>query len=124
MTVGPPTDQGFFYDFFSPSHEVVSETIYSQIEETMKKIVKQKHKFERLELTRDQALDMFQYNKFKTHLLLNKVPEGASTSVYRIGDFVDLCTGPHIPNTGLMTSVKLLKNSSTYWLGNAENESL
>ena len=67
---------------------------------------------------------MFQCNKFKMHLLLNKVPEGALTSAYRIGDFVDLCTGPHIPNTGLMTSVKLLKNSSTYWLGNSENESL
>ena len=119
LTVGPPTDQGFFYDFYSPSGEVVSETAYKDIEDIMKRIVKQKLRFERLELTREQALEMFEYNKFKTHILETKVPEGVMTSVYRIGDFVDLCTGPHIAHTGLLNSFKLLKNSSTYWLGNA-----
>jgi threonyl-tRNA synthetase len=76
LTVGPPTDQGFFYDFFSPSGEVVSETQYSEIEALMKKIADRKLKFERLELTRDEALDMFTGNKFKTQILNSKVPEG------------------------------------------------
>lgn len=101
MTVGPPTDQGFFYDFYSPHGEVVSEANYSNIEESMKKIIKSKLRFERLELTRVEALEMFQENKFKTHLLKTKVPDGGLTSVYRIGEFVDLCTGPHIAHTGL-----------------------
>ena len=90
----------------------------------MKKIIKAKLKFERLELTREEALDMFQHNRFKTHLLETKVQTGGITSVYRIGDFVDLCTGPHLAHTGLVQNVKLLKNSSTYWLGNAANDSL
>jgi threonyl-tRNA synthetase len=102
LTVGPPTDQGFFYDFFSPHGEVVSEAHYGNIEEAMKKIIKAKLKFERLDLTRDEALDMFQHNRFKTHLLQTKVPADGLTSVYRIGDFVDLCTGPHIAHTGLV----------------------
>ena len=90
----------------------------------MKKIVKAKYKFERLDLTRDEALEMFKENKFKTHMIETKIPPGSLTSVYRIGEFVDLCTGPHISNTGMMISVKLLKNSSTYWLGDAKNDSL
>jgi len=74
LTVGPPTDQGFFYDFYSPHQEVVSDAHYSEIEESMKKIVKSKLRFERLDLTRHEALQMFEGNKFKTHLLLSKVP--------------------------------------------------
>ena len=86
--------------------------------------MKQKLEFERLELTKEQALDLFSYNKFKTYLIESKIADGAETSVYRIGDFVDLCTGPHLPHTGHVKVVSLVKNSSAYWLGSAENESL
>ena len=82
MTVGPPTDQGFFYDFYSPHGEVVSEANYSNIEESMKKIIKSKLRFERLELTRDEALEMFQENKSKLRFnikisMVEKSPEAA-----------------------------------------------
>jgi threonyl-tRNA synthetase len=90
----------------------------------MKQIIKAKHAFERLELSKEQAMDLFSYNKFKTYLIDSKIPDGGHTSVYRIGDFIDLCTGPHVPHTGHIKVMHLVKNSSAYWLGSAENESL
>jgi len=98
--------------------------MYADIETIMKRISKARHPFERLDLTREEALDLFAENRFKTHLLKTKVSPGGLTSAYRIGYFVDLCTGPHVAHTGQISHVKLLKNSSTYWLGNSENESL
>ena len=86
--------------------------------------MKQRYPFENLHLSKDEALDMFSYSKFKSHLIQEKVKEDEMTSVYRIGDFVDLCTGPHIPTTGQAKVMSLVKNSSAYWLGNSENESL
>ena len=90
----------------------------------MKKIIKQKYRFERLELTKEEALDLFSYNRFKTYLIDTKVPDGGLTSAYRVGDFVDLCMGPHLPHTGFVKSFKLLKNSGAYWLGDSNQESL
>lgn len=67
---------------------------------------------------------MFSYNKFKTELIQKKVPDSSLTSVYRIGDFIDLCTGPHISHTGLASAFKLMKHSATYWQADASKESL
>ena len=61
---------------------------------------------------------MFSYNKFKSHLIENKVPDSAMTSVYKIGEFIDLCTGPHLKSTGLAKGFAITKHSSAYWLGN------
>ena len=67
---------------------------------------------------------MFEYNKYKTHLIKSKVPDGGLTSIYKIGDFIDLCTGPHIKSTGLVKGFEITKHSSAYWLGDQRNESL
>jgi len=67
---------------------------------------------------------MFSYNKFKTELILKKVGKNELTSVFKIGDFVDLCTGPHIPSTKYAKAFKVMKHSQAYWLGNSERESL
>ena len=118
LTVGPPTSDGFFYDFFSPSGQVVSSpNDFATLEASIKKIIKAKHRFERLELSKEEALDLFSYNRFKTYLIENKVPDDGLTSVYKVGDFIDLCTGPHLPHTGHVKAFKLMKNSATYWLG-------
>ena len=90
----------------------------------IKEIVEAKLLFERLEISKEEALDLFSYNKFKTELITKKIPEGAMTSVYKIGDFVDLCTGPHIPHTGLAPAFDIIKHSGAYWLGDASNHSL
>lgn len=76
----------------------------------MKKIVKGKHRFERLALSKEQALDMFSDNPYKSRIISDKI-EG-ETSVYKVGDFIDLCRGPHLPHSGLVKALKLMKNSA------------
>ena len=110
LTVGPATEEGFFYDFWLPDNQVVSQNHYSDLESIIKTIIKDKHRFERLELSKEQALDMFSENAFKTRIILDKVAE--QTSVYKVGEFIDLCTGPHLPHTGLVKAFKLMKNSA------------
>lgn len=75
-------------------------------------------------MTKSEALDLFDYNDFKKYLIETKIADNEMTSVYRVGDFIDLCTGPHIPHSGFARAFKLLKHSATYWLGDAQNESL
>lgn len=67
---------------------------------------------------------MFEDNKYKQELIQSKVKDGETTSCYRIGDFVDLCTGPHIEHTGFARGFKILKNSASYWQGDATKDSL
>ena len=73
MTIGPPIKDGYFYDFFSPSGQVVREDDYSNIEKAVKQIVNKNYAFEKLYLSKEQALDMFSYNKFKMELIDKKV---------------------------------------------------
>ncbi|BGP14692.1 hypothetical protein JCM10213_006228 [Rhodosporidiobolus nylandii] len=124
LAVGPPTDEGFFYEMGMNSDRVVAQTDYEQLETLAKKVVKDKQKFERLEVSKENLLRMFAYNPFKTHIINDKIPDGTSTTVYRCGPMIDLCRGPHIPHTGRVKSLAVLKNSSSYFLGDAANESL
>ncbi|KAH3667865.1 hypothetical protein WICMUC_005265 [Wickerhamomyces mucosus] len=122
---GPPTNDGFFYDFSVKSGEVVvSQADFPNLEGVAKQAIKQKQKFERLVMKKEDLLEMFKYSKYKTYLVSTKVPDGGSTTVYRCGPLIDLCTGPHIPHTGRIKAFKILKNSSSYFLGDANNESL
>ena len=75
-------------------------------------------------ITKDQALEMFKANPFKQSLLTGKIKDGKSVSVYKCGDLIDLCTGPHIPTTKLIKGFKVMRNSAAYWLGKATNDSL
>lgn len=89
----------------------------------MKKIVKEKQPFERLEMKKSDLLEMFKYNQFKVRILNEKV-KTETTTVYRCGPLIDLCRGPHVRHTGKIKAMTLTKNSATYWEGNAEAESL
>ncbi|CEP23795.1 THS1 [Cyberlindnera jadinii] len=125
ICLGPPTDDGFFYEFSVKGGEVaVSQADFPNLEAVAKNAVKQKQKFERLVMSKEDLLKMFAYSKYKTYLVQTKVPDGGSTTVYRCGPLIDLCVGPHIPNTGRIKNFKLLKNSSCYFLGDATNDSL
>lgn len=125
LCFGPPTDDGFFYDMsIEDGKKTVSADEFSQIETWAKAAIKEKQKFERLVVSKEDLKKMFHYNKYKLALIESKVPEGTSTTVYRCGPLIDLCLGPHVPHTGRIKAFKVLKNSSSYFLGDAENDSL
>ncbi|CAL9735774.1 hypothetical protein MOSE0_I04104 [Monosporozyma servazzii] len=134
ICLGPPTDDGFFYEFstrdsLKPMAEgeegkTVSQADFPNLEGVAKNVIKQKQKFERLVMSKEDLLKMFHYSKYKTYLVQTKVPDGGATTVYRCGKLIDLCVGPHIPHTGRIKAFKLLKNSSCYFLGDSNNDSL
>ncbi|KAJ7291211.1 hypothetical protein C8J57DRAFT_1271824 [Mycena rebaudengoi] len=123
LCLGPPTDDGFFYEM-AIEDRAVSLTDYPALEKVSESAVKDKQKFERLVVKKETLLEMFAYNKYKKYLIETKVPDGTSTTVYRCGPMVDLCVGPHIPHTGKIKAMMITKNSSSYFLGDAANDSL
>ena len=122
LCIGPPIEQGFFYEMAMPNAVIQSD--YKLLEDKTKKAVSEKQKFERLVMSKGNLLEMFKHNKYKVHIINDKIPDGTSTTVYRCGPLIDLCYGPHIRNTGLIKALKVTKNSASYFLGNQKNDSL
>uniref|UniRef100_A0A9L0T7R9 threonine--tRNA ligase n=1 Tax=Equus caballus TaxID=9796 RepID=A0A9L0T7R9_HORSE len=122
LCYGPPIENGFYYDMFIEDR-AVSSTELSALEGMCKTIIKEKQAFERLEVSKEVLLEMFKYNKFKCRILNEKV-NTPTTTVYRCGPLIDLCKGPHVRHTGKIKAIKIFKNSSTYWEGNPEMETL
>jgi threonyl-tRNA synthetase len=120
---GPPLDSGFFYDSFIGDQRL-SQADYETIEKEIRRYAQEKQPYERILLTKAEALEMFAYNPFKVELIKNKVPEDGLTSAYRCGNLIDLCTGPHLPSADRVKGFKVTKNSSAYWLGKKENDDL
>ena len=116
VTIGPAIESGFYYDFYSPDHVFVPED-FPVIEKKMQEIVKQNLPIERSEVPREQAVDMFASmgEEFKVELI-NDLGEDV-VSLYRQGDFVDLCRGPHLPSTGKIKAFKLTSVAGAYWRG-------
>ena len=102
----------------------VTSVDFSSLETLAKKAVSEKQPFVRLEVTKEDLLEMFKHNKYKVHIINDKIPDNTSTTVYRCGPLIDLCYGPHIPHTGKIKALKVTKNSSSYFLGDAKNDSL
>ncbi|KAI3923293.1 hypothetical protein MKW92_013135 [Papaver armeniacum] len=114
--------EGFYYDAFYGDLGLNEDDLKS-VERAVKKAIKEKQPFERIEVTREQALVMFSENKFKVEII-KELPEDKAITVYRCGPLVDLCSGPHIPNTSFVEAFSCLKASSAYWKGNKERESM
>jgi threonyl-tRNA synthetase len=123
LCIGPPTDDGFFYEM-AIEDRAVTNADYPALEKVSESAIKEKQKFERLVVPKETLLEMFAYNKYKKHLIETKIPDGTSTTVYRCGPMVDLCVGPHIPHTGKIKAFMITKNSASYFLGDANNDSL
>ena len=123
LCYGPATTDGFYYDAHCGKDKFTEEHYGSMIKKA-ESIVKAKQEFKRMVITKEQALAMFAYNPFKTHLINAKIADGGKATAYRCGHLIDLCTGPHIPNTGLVKAFRVMKNSSSYWLGKASNDPL
>lgn len=121
IAFGPQTDDGFFYDFGLT--ENLSSDDFEAIEAKMKEIIKKDEPFVREVVTRDEAKEIFKDQKFKVEHI-DDLPENAEISIYRHGDFVDLCKGPHIPSSKKIGAFKLMKLAGAYWKGDAENEQL
>ena len=125
LAIGPSIDDGFYYDFDTEKN--FTPEMLEAIEAEMKKIIREKLPLERFELPRDKAIELMRENDepYKVELI-EALPEDAVISFYRQGDFVDLCAGPHIPNTGRLkaNAVKLLSATGAYWRGDSNNKML
>lgn len=127
LTIGPPLEEGGFYYDMSLDKEkkaTIGEPDYEDIKKFVAKIIKEKQSFERMVVSKAEALQLFAYNKYKKQIITDKIPEDGVVTAYRCGPLIDLCRGPHIPHTGRIKAFEITKNSSSYWLGDAANDSL
>ncbi|PWA69679.1 threonine--tRNA ligase, mitochondrial 1 [Artemisia annua] len=124
LCIGPCTTrgEGFFYDAFY-GELGLNDDHFDAIVSGAKKAVAEKQPFERIEVSRKQALEMFSDNKFKVEII-SDLPEDKTITVYRCGPLVDLCRGPNIPNTAFVKAIACLKASAAYWRGKKDRESL
>lgn len=121
LTIGPPIENGFYYDFFGVT---LSDQDFKAIEKEAQKIVKENYKPSKTTFkNKKEAIEAFKDNPYKVELLKGFDDQDIFTA-YRQGDFFDLCRGPHLPNLGKIKAFKLLKVSGAYWRGNSDNEML
>ena len=113
--IGPPTADGFYYDFLRD--EPFTPDDLQAIEKRMRKLIKTNQKLERLEMAKEEAESLFadKGEALKVELIRDK--GGARVSCYRQGDFIDFCTGPHLPHTGKIPAIKLLHTAAAHWRG-------
>ena len=124
MDIGPPTDAGFYYDF--DSEVPFTPEVLQQIEEEMKKVIKENQRFERLEVSREEAISIIQEMGQTTYKLgrLDDIPEGETISFYRNGEFRDLCAGSHVSYTKKIKAFKLLHVAGSYHRGDSSQKQL
>lgn len=120
--VGPAIENGFYYDIDVDTKLTPEELV--RIEEKMREVIKADQPFCREELTKPEALSLFEKRQDRYKLELLRDLEDDHPSVYREGDFVDLCRGPHLPSTGHVKHFKLLSIAGAYWRGNEKNKVL
>ena len=123
VTIGPVIDNGFYYDF--AYKDGFSEQDLAKIEKKMNAIVKQNLPIERMEMTREEAVKFFKSigEHYKAEII-ESIPTNEVLSLYKQGDFVDLCRGPHVPSTSKLKAFKLMKLAGAYWRGDSNNEML
>ena len=121
--VGPVIEEGFYYDI-DLGDEVIKEEDLPKIEKEMKKISKDNKLIKRIELTKEEALDMFKDDPYKIDLISRMDENDTIISAYKQEDFIDLCRGPHMDSTKQMKYFKLLKVSGAYWKNDAKNKML
>jgi threonyl-tRNA synthetase len=115
LGIGPAIEDGFYYDFDMP--EKLTPEDLPKIEDKMKEIIKAKHKFERSEMDKQKAIELFEERGEKYKVELLKEIEGEKVTIYKHDKFVDLCRGPHIEHTGHIGPFKLLSIAGAYWHG-------
>jgi threonyl-tRNA synthetase len=132
LTIGPVVEDGFYYDIYLPDGGKITPDDFPKIEEEMQRIAEKAHPFVRCVSTYDEASEHFaRYkaidggsNKFKQEIVADIKERGDELSFYKHGDFIDLCRGPHVPNTAFLKHVKLTKLGGSYWRADANREQL
>lgn len=124
LDIGPPTDSGFYYDF--DSEISFTPEILVEIEQEMAKVIKENQRFERMEVSREEAKEIIRKMDQEEYKLgrLGDIPEGETISFYRNGEFMDLCAGSHISYTKKIKAFKLLQTAGSYHRGDASNKQL
>ncbi len=121
--IGPPVDQGFYYDI-DTGDVVLSSDDFDKIEKKMIELAREKNDFVREEVSKEDAIQYFTEKGDEYKLELIEELEDGTISFYRQGDFTDLCKGPHIPNTGIIKAVKLMKIGGAYWRGDESRKQM
>ena len=123
MAIGPPIENGFYYDIdFGDQH--FSSDHFPKVENKMKELARQKNTFDRVEISKKEAVSYFQEKNDQYKIELLDDLEDGEITFYKQGEFTDLCRGPHIPHTGLIKALKLLKTAGAYWRGDEKNKQL
>lgn len=120
VAIGPNIEEGFYYDF---DNLKINDEDFPKIEEEIKKIIHEKMPFSRREITREQGLEIFKDEPYKIELI-NDLPPGEKLTTYKLGEFEDLCRGPHVPSSGIIGAIKLLKLAGAYWRGDSSKKML
>lgn len=121
VAIGPAIKDGFYYDF--EFAEPISEDDLGTFQAEIERSIAAAQPFQREEMTRDQALALFVAEPYKTELI-EQLPDGETISIYRQGDFVDLCRGPHLPHTGRIPALRVLSTAGAYWRGDSDKAML
>lgn len=122
LTIGPALEEGFYYDCFL-GNRTLNEGDKESLLKRMQASIKEKHAFQRVQITKEEALDMFKENKFKLEMI-SAFPDEEVITCYRCGPMVDLCTGPHVPDTGMLKAVGVNNMSSAFWRADVNREPL
>jgi len=123
LAIGPPIENGFYYDIdFGKYH--FSSDHFPKVEHKMVELARQKNRFERIEISKKNAVSFFKEKKDEYKLELLEELEDGNITFYKQGGFTDLCKGPHIPHTGFIKAIKLLNTAGAYWRGDENNKQL
>jgi len=122
LTIGPVVEEGFYYDI--DCEKTFSTNDFAAIEAEMEKIVKEDLLIQREEISKHEALKLFVENEYKVEMINAMNESEQKISIYRQGEFFDLCRGPHVPRTSKLKAVKLMKVAGAYWRANANNKQL
>lgn len=123
LAIGPSTKDGFYYDFDFSSPITLSD--FEKIEKEMKSIIKADFPMQRIEVTKEQAMEMMRgFDEPYKMQIIDELEEGAKITIYKQGAFCDLCRGPHLPSTGKIKFFKLTSIAGAYWRGNEKNKML
>ncbi|MBU1198534.1 MAG: threonine--tRNA ligase [Nanoarchaeota archaeon] len=120
VSIGPSIEDGFYYDF---DNLKITTHDLKKIEAEIKKILHDKLEFERKEVSKAEALKIFKDEPYKIELI-NELPEGETITTYKLGEFEDLCRGPHVSNSKRIGAIKLVKLAGAYWRGDCKKKML
>lgn len=120
LGIGPAIQDGFYYDTDNEAGQISNEDL-PRIEEEMQKIVGENYPCIREDISKEEALELFKDDPYKVELINEHADDATGLTIYRQGEFVDLCRGPHVPSTGHVKVFKLLNVAGAYWRGNSDN---